>query len=80
MTLLIALLRDASQKPNKFSSMQLLNLVLQAYYQLLKIIILNDNMKNTFPIMHVLMSSKDYYLYVNLFRKIKLMLIDLKEK
>ena len=37
-------------------------------------------MKNTFPIMHVLMSSKDRYLYVNLFRKIKLMLIDLKVK
>ena len=28
-------------------------------------------MKNTFPIMYVLMSSKDYYLYLNLFRKNK---------
>ena len=37
-------------------------------------------MKNTFPIMHVLMSSKDYNLYANLFRKIKLILIDLKVK
>ena len=37
-------------------------------------------MKNTFPIMYVLMSSKDYYLYLNLFRKIKQLLEDLKMK
>ena len=37
-------------------------------------------MKNTFPIMYVLMSSKDYHVYLNLFRKIKQLLEDMKMK
>ena len=46
------------------------------YYQILNIIISTKNNNNYFPLMHVLMSHKSYYLYKNLFIKIKQLLID----
>lgn len=35
-------------------------------------------MKSRFPVMNVLISSKEYYLYLNIFTKIKQLLSDFK--